>query len=213
MFRVINNLTNTLEFDNIGHMEPETKKAFAYVRVSGKGQIDGDGFPRQIAAIKKYAAANGIKITRVFREEGVSGKKELENRPALQQLMVALHSNGTQLVLIEKLDRLARDLMIQESIIVDMKRNKFEIVSITEPDMCSDDPSRKLIRRILGAFAEYERDMIVLKLRVARQRVRAKVGRCEGRKPFGARIGEIRTIRRMQQLRGQGMAVDRSRRR
>lgn len=184
------------------------KKAFAYLRVSGKGQVEGDGFTRQLAAIRKHAAANGIKIVRIFREEGVSGTKDLENRPALQELLVALHSNGTRLVLVEKLDRLARDLMIQESIIADMKRNKFEIVSVTEPDLCSDDPSRVLMRQILGAFAQYERAMIVQKLRGARQRMRVKTGRCEGRKPFGTRPGEAETVQRMGELRNQGLAVD-----
>lgn len=184
------------------------KNAFAYLRVSGKGQLEGDGFTRQLAAIKKHAVANGFKIIRIFREEGVSGAKDLENRPALQELMVALHSNGTKLVLIEKLDRLARDLIIQESIIADMKRNHFEIVSVIEPDMCSDDPSRTLIRQILGAFSQYERAIIVQKLRGARQRIRTKTGRCEGRKPFGTRPGESGIVQRMHDLRQQGLAVD-----
>ena len=183
-------------------------KAFAYLRVSGKGQLEGDGFPRQLAAIKKHAAANDIKIARIFREEGVSGTKDLENRPALQDLLVALHSNGTKLVLVERLDRLARDLMIQESIIADMKRHGFEIVSVAEPDLCSDDPSRTLMRHVLGAFAQYERAIIVQKLRGARQRNRAKTGRCEGRKPFGTRPGENEVIDRMKVLRKDGMAVD-----
>lgn len=184
------------------------KNAFAYLRVSGKGQLEGDGFPRQLAAIRKHAAAQGIRIARIFREEGVSGTKDLEHRPALQELLVALHSNGTRLVLVEKLDRLARDLMIQESIIADLKRSGFEIVSVTEPDLCNDDPSRVLMRQILGAFAQYERAMIVQKLRGARQRIRGKAGRCEGRKAFGARPGEAEVIERMKELRQQGLAVD-----
>jgi DNA invertase Pin-like site-specific DNA recombinase len=183
-------------------------KAFAYLRVSGKGQLEGDGFTRQLTAIKKFAAANNIRIVRIFREEGISGTKDLENRPALQDLLVALHSNGTKLVLVEKLDRLARDLMIQESIIADMKRNGFEIASVTEPDLCSDDPSRVLMRQILGAFAQYERAMIVQKLRGARQRMRVKTGRCEGRKPYGTRPGETEIIERMKALRSEGLAVD-----
>ena len=44
------------------------KKAFAYLRVSGKGQVDGDGFTRQLEAIKTYAKGHGIRIVRVFRE-------------------------------------------------------------------------------------------------------------------------------------------------
>jgi len=184
------------------------RKAFAYLRVSGKGQLEGDGFPRQLAAIKKHAATNDIRLTKVFREEGVSGAKDLENRPALQELLVALHSNGTKLVLVERLDRLARDLMVQESIIADLKRHGFEIVSVAEPDLCSDDPSRTLMRQMLGAFAQYERSIIVQKLRGARQRIRAREGRCEGRKPYGARVGEQEIIAHMKALRAIGMAVD-----
>lgn len=184
------------------------KKAFAYLRVSGRGQVEGDGFPRQLAAIKKYTAANDIKLVRVFKEQGVSGTKDLDNRPALQELMIALHSNGVKTVLIEKLDRLARDLMIQETIIGDLRKHGFEIISVAEPDLCSDDPSRKLVRQVFGAIAEYERAMIVLKLRGARERMRVKEGRCEGRKPYGFYPGESAVIDRIKGLREQGLAVD-----
>jgi DNA invertase Pin-like site-specific DNA recombinase len=180
-------------------------KAFAYLRVSGRGQIEGDGFPRQKAAIKTYADSRGIRVVRWFQEEGISGTKDLENRPALQELMIALHANGTRLVLIEKLDRLARDLMVQETIIGDLRKHGFEIISVAEPDLCSDDPSRKLVRQIFGAIAEYERAMIVFKLRGARQRIRAKEGRCEGRKPFGDRPGEQAIIERAKSLQSAGM--------
>jgi DNA invertase Pin-like site-specific DNA recombinase len=179
-------------------------KAFGYLRVSGKGQIDGDGFPRQKAAIKAYADAHNIRIVKWFQEEGVSGTKDLENRPALQDLMVALSSDEVSLVLIEKLDRLARDLMIQETIIGDLRKHGFELVSVAEPDLCSDDPSRKLVRQVFGAIAEYERSMIVLKLRAARQRTRQRDGRCEGRKPYGDRPGEGEVIQHMKELEGAG---------
>lgn len=49
-----------------------------------------------------------------------------------------------------------------------------------------DDPTRTLIRQVLGAIAQFEKSVIVLKLRAARERVRKSKGRCEGRKPFGA---------------------------
>jgi DNA invertase Pin-like site-specific DNA recombinase len=180
-------------------------KAFAYLRVSGKGQVDGDGFPRQKAAIQAYADTHGIRIKKFFQEEGISGTKDLENRPALQELMIALHSNGVRTVLIEKLDRLARDLMIQESVIADFQRNGFQLISVNEPDLCSDEPTRVLLRQMMGAFAQYERSMVVLKLRSARQRARIRDGRCEGRKPFGEREGEQDIIARIQKLAARGM--------
>jgi len=186
------------------------KKAFAYLRVSGKAQAgeDKDGFPRQMAAIRKYAVAHDITLSMTFREEGVSGTKELENRPALQDLIAALYSNGVHAVIIEKLDRLARDLMVQETIIGELRKKGIEVISVTEPDLCSDDPSRKLMRQMFGAIAEYEKSMLVVKLRGARQRKKARTGRCEGRKPYGHRDGEQAVIERMQALRAAGASLD-----
>jgi DNA invertase Pin-like site-specific DNA recombinase len=182
-------------------------KAFAYLRVSGKGQIDGDGFTRQLEAIKGYASTHGIDIVKVFREEGVSGKKELENRPALQEVLSALKDGDAAMVMVEKLDRLARDLMVQETIIGDLRKRGYELVSVAEPDLCSDDPSRVLVRQMFGAIAQYEKSMVVLKLRGARQRMRQS-GRCEGVKPYGHTTAESQVLDRMRELRRGGMAVD-----
>src|ERR1044072_8809774 len=89
----------TLMSDNVG-----MTKAHASLRVSGKGQVEGDGFARQLKAIKEYAATHDIKIVKVFREEGVRGTTESADRPAWSELMMALHSNGVRAILIEKLD-------------------------------------------------------------------------------------------------------------
>jgi DNA invertase Pin-like site-specific DNA recombinase len=182
-------------------------KAFGYLRVSGKAQIEGDGFDRQEAAIRAYAKKQGVKIVKIFRELGVSGTKDIANRPAFVAMMEALHGDGVKLVLVESLGRLARDLMVQESILHDLKRHGFDLVSVTEPDLCSDDPSRKLMRQIMGAFHEYEKQMIIVKLRGARQRTKTKRGRCEGRKPYGHYPGEAATLKRMKELYASGMTA------
>ena len=46
------------------------------------------------------------------------------------------------MVIIEKLDRLARDLMVQETIIADLRKHGFELVSVAEPDLMANDPTR-----------------------------------------------------------------------
>lgn len=183
-------------------------KAFAYLRVSGMGQVDGDGFARQSDAIARYAGTSGLEIVQTFREEGVSGTKDLEQRPALQELLLAIEDGDVTVVLIERLDRLARDLMVQETILGDLRKRGITVISVTEPDLCSDDPSRKLMRQIFGAIAEYDKSMIVLKLRGARQRMKAKTGRCEGAKAFGTSAAHRPAIERILSLRGEGMAVD-----
>jgi DNA invertase Pin-like site-specific DNA recombinase len=175
------------------------KNAYGYVRVSGQGQIDGDGFPRQEKAILDYAEAHGIEVVEVFREEGISGS--LEDRPALARLLVDLEENGhgIKTILIERIDRLARDLMVQEAIIADLQKKGFKLISVTEgADLLSEDPTRKLVRQVLGAIAEYDKTMTVLKLRAARERKRAKYGKCEGRKGYVEASPEvIREIKRL----------------
>lgn len=170
--------------------------------------MDGDGFTRQLTAIKKYAAANDIKVVRIFREEGVSGCTDWESRPAFSEMMGLLLSNGVRTVLVERLDRVARDLLVQESVIGDFQRKNLTLVSVSEPDLLSDDPSRVLMRQMLGAFFQYEKTLLVAKLRGARQRIRSGTGRCEGRKPYGTKPGEQAIVERIKQLRGDGMAVD-----
>lgn len=184
-------------------------KALAYLRVSGKGQIEGDGFTRQLKSVREHAAAHDIKIVKVFREEGVSGTVENMDRPAWRDLMATLHSNGVRTILIERLDRLARDLMVQEAAIADLRKNGFTLISAVEPDLMANDPTRVLMRQLLGAVAQYDKSQIVAKLRGARMRKRAKEGRCEGRKPYGYFEGEQTVIGRMKELRESGMGFDR----
>ncbi|MFZ3332763.1 MAG: recombinase family protein [Candidatus Acidiferrales bacterium] len=177
-------------------------KAFGYLRVSSDGQVDGDGFPRQRAAIEKWAAENGVVIVQWFTEEGISGA--IENRPALERMRIALLSNGVKMVVIEKLDRIARDVAIQETIIKDLQKRGFTLVSALEPDLCSADPYRAAMRQMLGVFAELDRQTIVLKTRAARERIRATGARCEGRKPYGTRDGEQAVIARIREMHAAG---------
>jgi hypothetical protein len=64
------------------------------------------------------------------------------------------------------------------------------------------------MRQIFGAIAEYEKTMIVLKLRGARVRTKARMGRCEGAKPFGTLPGEAEIVERMTAYRASGMAFE-----
>ena len=182
-------------------------KAFAYLRVSGKGQVDGDGFPRQIAAVRQYAKDHDIRIVKTFQEGGVTGSQETMDRPEWVAMMAALHSNGVKTIIIECLNRLARDLMVQEACIADLRKNGFTLISVAEPDLMAVDATRVMMRQFMGAVAQYDKSQIVAKLRGARMRIKAKTGRCEGRKPFGHYEGEQAAIERMVALQTSGMSI------
>ncbi len=179
-------------------------EALAYLRVSGKSQIDGDGFVRQKAAIVRHAEAHSISIKGEYRDNGVSGTTDLENRPGLAALLDRIESNGVRIVLIERADRLARDLLVGEVILGQFRElgvSVIEVASGSDLTAADQDPTRILIRQVLGAVSQFEKSVIVLKLRAARDRIRKRTGRCEGRKPFGHKPGEAEAIARILQLR------------
>lgn len=181
-------------------------EAFGYLRVSGRGQLAGDGFPRQRDAIQRYANAHSMSIVRWFEERAICGATEWENRPAWSEMVQNL--NGVRTILVEKVERLARDLGVQEWILRDLKQRGVTLVSATEENLDAD-PTRVLFREMLGAIAQYDRAMTVLKLRAARKRVKAATGRCEGRKPFGELPGEAEIVSRLQAMRSGGLTFDR----
>ena len=68
--------------------------AYGYVRVSGRDQIDADGFVRQELAIRQYGTAHGYSVEAVFREEGVSGTMDQDDRPALLELLETVNGRA-----------------------------------------------------------------------------------------------------------------------
>jgi len=178
-------------------------KAVSYLRVSGKGQVAGDGFPRQRAAVERYAQQAGLQLVGEFRDEGVSGTSELADREGLAALLDRIESNGVRVVLVERADRLARDLMVSEVILSQLRERRVRVLDSSGTDLTDDtDPTRKLIRQVLGAVAEFDKNVTTAKLRAARDRKSKRQGqRVEGRKPFGFYADEIETARLIHRLR------------
>lgn len=185
-------------------------KAFSYLRVSGKGQIDGDGFPRQRDSVNRYAKRHHLEIVSEFRDEGVSGTKDAFDRDGLTELLVALKSNGVRCVLLERADRLARDLMISEILLDEFRKLGVKVIAAdSDTDLTVEDcdPTRTLMRQMLGAISQWEKTIIVQKLRSARMRIRKADGRCEGRKPYGFTEFEKTVIAKMLAYRSEGLST------
>jgi len=185
-------------------------KAFSYLRVSGKGQIAGDGFPRQRESINNYCLHNDIEIEREFVEKGVSGTKDAFDRIALTELFVALKANGVKLVLVETATRLARDLMISEILLGEFRKIGVKVISTedeTDLTVEDDDPTKKLVRQILGAVSEWDKSIVVQKLRAARMRIKISKGKCEGRKSYPNTPAEQIIVQQMLALKKVGNSM------
>jgi DNA invertase Pin-like site-specific DNA recombinase len=183
---------------------PHMEKAFAYVRVSGKSQVEGYGFDRQEECINSHAEKAGFEIVRIFQEKAISGTTSEADRPAFQEMVSEILRDGVRTIIIEGLDRLAREYRIQETLIIYLASKGITLISArTEEDVTEavkSDPMRKALIQIQGIFAELEKSLLVKKLRNARDKAKSERGKCEGRKSYAeaapAVVDEIRALRR-----------------
>lgn len=177
-------------------------KCFVYLRVSSSSQADGHGFQRQLDTANAFARENGFEICEVYRDAFTGTEAE---RPEFNSMIEAILSNGVRTILIESLDRLARDVMVQSLLLAKLAQHQITLINcVTAEDVTAamaDDPMRKALIQIQSVFSELEKGRLVSKLRKAREAKRAENGRCEGRKPFGEKQGEQETLKVMRALR------------
>jgi DNA invertase Pin-like site-specific DNA recombinase len=170
-------------------------RAVAYCRTSLAANVgpDKDSLARQRAAVAAYAKAHRLDIVREFRDEAVSGADPIDRRPGFVAMLAHLHADGARTILVETAGRFARDLAVQLTGHDLLKARGIELVPVDAPDHFADDtPTARMVRQILGAVAEFEKASLVLKLRGARDRRSAALGRrVEGRKGYGSTDPEL----------------------
>lgn len=161
-------------------------RAIIYIRVSTEEQADsGLGLEAQLSACRAHAARMGWEIIHTFEDDTSAGLK-LDKRPILLSALGAL-AKGTVL-LVAKRDRLSRgDVMTTAMIEAAVKRRGARIVSAAGEGTEADDPANVLMRRLIDAFAEYERLIIGARTKSALSAKRAR-GERTGAVPYGHRL-------------------------
>ena len=170
-------------------------KAYAYVRVSSKVQVSGNGFDRQEGMILSYSRQSGYEIVGTFREEGISGTADAEHRPAFQEMLLAILANGVRVIIVERLDRLAREYRTQESLLIYLASKGITLISAaTREDVTeaiNSDPMNRAIIQLQGIFAELEKNLMVKRLKAGNDRVRMETGKSQGRKGYWELMPEL----------------------
>jgi len=177
--------------------------AFAYLRVSGKGQERGQGFERQEETIRHFAKKVGYQVVAVYRDT-FTGTADALDRPAFAEMIAGM--DGVQTIIVERMDRLARTVMVQEHTVTWLAAHDIALIvadtgeNVTEAYL--DDPMKKALVQMQAVFAELEKSIIVKKLRAGRMKAREKRGKVEGRKAYGeVDATERQGVQRIRQLR------------
>lgn len=165
----------------------EKVKIIGYCRTSTENQKEEKTIEIQEQELRDFAGKNGFELVKIFKDAGISG--DLEFRDGLSELFDCLDGNNDiSGVLIYKLDRLARDLIIQENIIRDIEKRGKRLFSTKETDLDSKDATRVLIRQVLGSIAQYEKAIITMRLRSGRLYKARKGGFAGGSTALGYKV-------------------------
>jgi len=169
----------------------ERLRLVGYCRVSTANQRDEGTVEIQEQALAAFATSKGHELVTIFRDEAVSGAKDLENRPGLVEALDALDADPTlDGVLIWKLDRLARDLYVQEFIIRELQKRDKALVSVKDGDALTGtgDPMRTAFRQFMGVVAQLEKAFITMRLSAGRVNKARKGGYAGGGCAMGYRV-------------------------
>ena len=140
-----------------------------YVRVSTEEQAqEGFSIRAQIEKLKSYALLKDWDIFDIYTDEGISGKNIVE-RPAINRLIADIESGKVNNVLVFKVDRLTRST-----------KNLLELVELFEDCNCAfnsltesidtETPSGRMFLKIIGIFAEFERENLASRLKLGFER-------------------------------------------
>jgi DNA invertase Pin-like site-specific DNA recombinase len=150
------------------------KRCALYARVStNNGQQDPE---MQLAELREYAARRDLVVSDEYVDH-VSGSKD--SRPALNRLMADAHARKFDTVLVWKIDRWGRSLKHLVTSLADLDAYGVAFVSLRD-SLDLSTPSGRLMMQLLGAMAEFERALIVERVRAGLMNARNK-GRKLGR--------------------------------
>lgn len=162
-------------------------KPFAaiYVRVSTQDQAQhGFSLDAQEDSLQNYAKALGYEIFKIYRDEGKSAK-DLK-RPEMQQMLKDAEDRKFNAIFIYKLDRFSRSLKDLILTIDKLKELGIDFISLQDK-IETASASGKLMFQIIGAFAEFERNIIGDRTKFGMER-KAKEGGFITKAPKGYKL-------------------------
>jgi len=188
-------------------------KCVAYARTSSQTNVgkDKDSDKRQLRIIKSYCKNNKMEIAKSFYDANVSGSLPMDERKELTNAIAYCADNNITTIIVENSDRVARDLVIQETIFMRCKSLSLRVVCCDNPTLF--DTGNQFIRQLYGAINQHHKDSIVARLKTARdnkkkdnKKKRIKTltgaGKCEGAPQF-YKTKYPRIIMKIKKLRNQ----------
>jgi len=133
------------------------KTAVIYIRVSDPSQVENNSLVTQEKICKDFAERNEYGVTKVFREEGLSGKNT--NRKALKDLLFYCYQklNKVDAVIVYKLWRFSRDTGDGLELEAYLAKKGVQVLSATEP--VQDDAVGRFVKTMIYATGQLDNEI------------------------------------------------------
>ena len=173
------------------------KKVGCYYRVSTKNQT----VLNQKLELESLAERMGYEIVAEYKDEGISGAKNRDERPSLNEMMKDAVRGKFEMILCYDLSRLGRNLEELIRIMNEMNSLNINLFFYREA-INTDSSSGKLMFSMFGVLAEWERSLISERIVSGQNRARTQ-GKKIGR-PSTFNEGLMQAVRKMRE---KGMGI------
>lgn len=162
-------------------------RVIGYIRTSTDKQEDS--VDTQKFLIDNYSLKVKSEQCLFFIDEAISGTTTLENRPSLMKLLNDLKKNDH--VVVQRKDRLARDLFLCLIIEKEIKKKGARLISLAGEGTEMEGAQGEFIQNIFAIFSELERNIIKERTKIA---LKTKKDRKErmGYIPYGQKLADDR---------------------
>ena len=151
------------------------KRIALYARVS----TDKQTCENQLQELRAIAERMNYTIVAEFIDNGISGMKTRQDRPALDQLMKSATQRKFDMVMCWSIDRLGRSLQNLVEILNELQATRIDLFFLQQ-GMDTSTPSGRMIFSVFGAIGEFERNLIRERVIAGQKRAIAngvKIGR------------------------------------
>ena len=161
-----------------------SKRVALYLRVSTTEQT----VENQQRELEAVAERHGWNVVAVFTDAGISGTKGREKRPGYDRLCHGIARREFDLVAAWSVDRLGRSLQNLVAFLGELHAKNVDLY-LHRQGLDTSTPAGKAMFQMLGVFSEFERAMIVERVKASLARARAQ-GKRLGRRPVSADVVE-----------------------
>ena len=146
------------------------KNIVGYMRTSSQVNVKGDSRTRQSLSVKKYSKSKGWNVKGEFYDV-ISGTTNIMERPEFVKMLSFCEENSIDTILFEGSDRLSRDLIVNETSYEYLTKLGYTLISVkNDKTFTEKTPTGILIRQILSTISSFEKNNLVEKLRVSKER-------------------------------------------